>query len=120
MKSVHVWSFSGSNFPAFGLNAERYPYSDRIQGNTDQKNSKYGHFFLSEKDFYVFKEYSETLSFTFSQYYYQKSSLTQTSTAIDYCKFIMYLLKKILKIIRSIHDKFVISFCDFIFFSSYI
>ena len=32
VKSVHIWSFSGSYFPTFGL-------------NTDQKNSEYGHFY---------------------------------------------------------------------------
>ena len=31
VKSIHIWSFSGPYFPAFGL-------------NTDQKNSEYGHF----------------------------------------------------------------------------
>ena len=30
-KSVRIWSFSGPNFPVFGL-------------NTDQQNSEYGHF----------------------------------------------------------------------------
>ena len=29
MKSIHIWSFSGPYFPAFGL-------------NTNQKNSEYG------------------------------------------------------------------------------
>ena len=31
MKSLSIWSFSGSYFPTFGL-------------NTDQENSEYGHF----------------------------------------------------------------------------
>ena len=34
-KSVYIWSFSGSYFPAFGP-------------NTDQKNSEYGHFSRSD------------------------------------------------------------------------
>ena len=31
MKSVRIWSYSGPYFPAFGLNAERYSVSFRIQ-----------------------------------------------------------------------------------------
>ena len=31
MKSVHIWSFSGPYFPAFGLNTERYSVSLRLQ-----------------------------------------------------------------------------------------
>ena len=41
-------SFSGSCYPAFGMNTERERsisrYSVRKQGNKDQKNSKYEHF----------------------------------------------------------------------------
>ena len=51
-----IRSFSGSYFPAFGLNMERYgeirtifPYSVRMWENTDQKNSEYGHFLRSER-----------------------------------------------------------------------
>ena len=76
VKSVRIQSFSGPYFPVFGLNTERYgvslqygeilrisqygeilrisPYSVRMRENTDQKNSKYGHFSrngnLSEKN----------------------------------------------------------------------
>ena len=35
-KSVRIWSYSG-------------PYSVRMRGNTDQNNSKYGHFSRSVK-----------------------------------------------------------------------
>ena len=31
VKSVHIWSYSGPYFPAFGLNTERYGISLRIQ-----------------------------------------------------------------------------------------
>ena len=31
VRSVHIWSFVRSNFPAFGLNTERYGVSLRIQ-----------------------------------------------------------------------------------------
>ena len=31
MKSVHIWRFSGPNFPAFGLNTERYGVFLHIQ-----------------------------------------------------------------------------------------
>ena len=31
VKSVHIRSYSGSHFPAFGLNTERYGVSLRIQ-----------------------------------------------------------------------------------------
>ena len=45
---------SGTYFPAFGLNTERYRVSLRIQSecrkNTDQKNSKHGHFSRSVID----------------------------------------------------------------------
>ena len=34
VKSVRIWSFSGPYFPVFRLNT----------GNTDQKNSEFGHF----------------------------------------------------------------------------
>ena len=51
VKNDRIRSFSGPYFPAFGLNTERYreklrisPYSVRMRENTDQKNSKYGHF----------------------------------------------------------------------------
>ena len=40
VKSVRIRSYSGSYFPAFGLN------SVRILENTDQNNSEYGHFFM--------------------------------------------------------------------------
>ena len=43
VKSVRIRSFSGPFFFAFGLNA----YSVRMRENTDQKNSKYGHFLSS-------------------------------------------------------------------------
>ena len=36
VKSVHIWSYSGLYFPAFGL-------------DTDQNNSEYGHFWRSGK-----------------------------------------------------------------------
>ena len=37
IKSVHIQSFSGLYFPAFGLNMERFEVT------RDQKNSEYGH-----------------------------------------------------------------------------
>ena len=45
VKSVRVWSFSGPQFPALGQN---FPYSVRMQENTEQKNSGYGHFSRSD------------------------------------------------------------------------
>ena len=54
VKSVHIRSYSGPYFPAFGLNMDRYsvlrisPYSVRMRENTDQNNSEYGHFLRSE------------------------------------------------------------------------
>ena len=50
VKSVCIRSFSGPYFPAFGLNTERYEYLFVFSPNgenTDQKNSKYGHFLRS-------------------------------------------------------------------------
>ena len=45
VKSVRIRSYSGPYFPAFGLNAERSPYSVQMQEKTDQNNSEYrGHF----------------------------------------------------------------------------
>ena len=49
MKRVRIRSFSGSYFPAYGLNTERYsvrisPYLVRMRENTVQKNSEYEHF----------------------------------------------------------------------------
>ena len=41
-ESVRIWSFSGSYFPAFGLNTEKYGVS--LREDTDQKNSESGHF----------------------------------------------------------------------------
>ena len=35
VKSVRSRSFSGPYFPAFGLNSEIYPYSVRVQENTN-------------------------------------------------------------------------------------
>ena len=46
VKSVRIRSFSGPYFPIFELNTERC--SVRILKNTDQKNSKHGHFFRSD------------------------------------------------------------------------
>ena len=53
MKSVRIRSYSGSHFPALGLNEYRevhriFPYSVWMQENADQNNSEYGHFFRSE------------------------------------------------------------------------
>ena len=46
VKSVHIRNFSSPYFPAFGLNTEFQisQYLVRMLENTDQKNSKYGHF----------------------------------------------------------------------------
>ena len=48
IKSVHIQSYSGPYFPAFGLNTERYGVSLCIPSehgkNADQNNSKYGPF----------------------------------------------------------------------------
>ena len=48
VKSVRIRSYSGPYFPTFELNTKRYgsnsPYSVRMQENTDQNNSEYGHF----------------------------------------------------------------------------
>ena len=46
VKSVPIRSFSGPHFAVFGLNAERYGV--QMWQNTDEKNSKYGHFLRSE------------------------------------------------------------------------
>ena len=43
-ESVHIPSFSGAYFPAFGLNLCISPYSVRMRENMDQENSEYGHF----------------------------------------------------------------------------
>ena len=52
VKNVRIWSFSGSYFPTFWLDTERYGVSLRIQSewreNTDQKNSEYEHFSRSD------------------------------------------------------------------------
>ena len=54
MKSVPIWSFSGSCFPAFGLNTAECreiwsisPYSVRMRENTDKKNCEHRHFLCS-------------------------------------------------------------------------
>ena len=47
VKSIRIRSFSGPYSVAFELNMKirrDNPYSTRMQGNTDQKNSKYGYF----------------------------------------------------------------------------
>ena len=40
MKSVRIRSFSGSYFPAFGLNTERYSVSLRIQSECGKMRSR--------------------------------------------------------------------------------
>ena len=53
VKGACIQSFSGPYFPTLGLNTEEYwirsisPYPIQMQKNTDQKNSKYGHFSIS-------------------------------------------------------------------------
>ena len=59
VKSVRIRDYSGSHFPAFGLNTERYifPYSVRMRENADQNNPEYGDFLRSanvESDFFHF------------------------------------------------------------------
>ena len=46
VKSVRIRSYSSPYFPSFGLNTERSvsPHSVRMQRNTDQNNSEYGHY----------------------------------------------------------------------------
>ena len=48
VKPVHIQSYSGPHFPAFGLNTERYgvspPYLVRMREDVDQNNSEYGQF----------------------------------------------------------------------------
>ena len=47
VKSVHIPSYSGPHFPAFGLDKKIFrlhlisPYSVQMPENTDQKNSEY-------------------------------------------------------------------------------
>ena len=48
VKSVRIRSDSGPQFPKFGLNTERSPYSVRMRENVDQSNSEYGHLLRSE------------------------------------------------------------------------
>ena len=52
VKSLRILSFSGPHFPAFALNTEicreNLIYLVRMQGNKDQKNSKYRHFSRTE------------------------------------------------------------------------
>ena len=54
LKSVRNRSCSGPDFPALGLNTERYfrisPYSVRMGENADQNNLEYGHFLRSALD----------------------------------------------------------------------
>ena len=50
VKSVCIRSYSGSHFPAFGLNTEKYSVSShsvQIQEYTDQNIFEYGHFLRS-------------------------------------------------------------------------
>ena len=54
VKSVRYRCFSGLYFPAFGLNS---PYSVRLRENTDQKNSKYGHFSCSDGSLWLLSSY---------------------------------------------------------------
>ena len=66
MKSVRIQGFFGPDFPAFGLNTDRYSvnislYSARMRGNSDPKNSQYRHFsrslfLLKRSDFPSFLE----------------------------------------------------------------
>ena len=54
-KCSYTGVFFGQYFPIFGLNTDgESPYSVRIQENTDQKNSVFGHFLLSS-DYKQFK-----------------------------------------------------------------
>ena len=65
VKSVGIRSFSGPYIPAFRLNTDDIlcitPYSGRIRENTDQKNSKYGHFYAVN----ISKLYNSTYQFEF-------------------------------------------------------
>ena len=58
VKSVRIRSYSGPYFPAFGLNAERSPYSVQMQEKTDQNNSEYGHFSRSIWFYVVFRRHT--------------------------------------------------------------
>ena len=59
MKNVHIRSYSGPHFSAFGLHTERYSVSLRIQvrmrENADQNNSEYGHLLRSASKRYYSK-----------------------------------------------------------------
>ena len=58
VKSVGIQSYSGPHFPLFGRICIRSisPYSVRMWENTDQNNSKYGHFLCNdEQEFFSFK-----------------------------------------------------------------
>ena len=53
VKSVRIWSYSGPQFLAFGLNTERYGVYREMRSiwmreNAHQNNSEYGHFPRSE------------------------------------------------------------------------
>ena len=52
VKSVRIPSNSGPYFPAFGLNTEITSIV-RMQENTDQNNSEYGHFSHSDGDIQI-------------------------------------------------------------------
>ena len=47
VKYVRNGSYSGPNFPAFGLNTRISPYSVGMWENADQNNSEYEHFLRS-------------------------------------------------------------------------
>ena len=58
VKNVHIRSYSGPYFPAFGLNTERSPYSVQVREKTDQTNSEYRHFSRSIWFYVVFRRHT--------------------------------------------------------------
>ena len=84
VKSVHIWSYSGPYFPAFGLNTERCisPYSFCMWEYTDQNNSEYGHFSRSESSQITFKT---TVKTTVGFYQKQTWFLSKTNLPRKSC-----------------------------------
>ena len=98
VKGIRIPSYSGTHFPAFGLNTDRIPteygeirsicpYSARMRENAHQNNSEYGHFSRSDSSTWiVIILITEGRRFIFSQSEFSVTGKSQNNRCRKMCK----------------------------------
>ena len=115
LKSIHIRSYPGPHFPAFGLNTKRHgvrsisPYSVRMWKNVDQNNSDYGH--ISRREYQCDLRSTKSLIFSKNSILPQKFEIFFKIWVVD----VGYLWFNLFLFCHSdldIRHCFLVLFCD--------